>query len=146
MTDLPRMVGATKPGTKSTLEVWRKGKVVKLNVVIDEMPSDTSASGKTEKPQEATKTDALGLQVTDIDAETRSKQHISGGVQVASVEEPAASAGLMAGDIILTVNNVDIKDAAHFAKLVADLDKSRASALLVMRGEQSQWVTIVPRK
>src|SRR5690606_9772017 len=104
MTDLPRMVGATKPGTKSTLEVWRKGKVVKLNVVIDEMPSDTSASGKTEKPQEATKTDALGLQVTDIDAETRSKQHISGGVQVASVEEPAASAGLMAGDIILTVN------------------------------------------
>src|SRR5699024_5717300 len=30
MSDLPRIVGGTKPGTKSTIEVWRKGKVQKL--------------------------------------------------------------------------------------------------------------------
>src|SRR5690625_7149855 len=32
MSDLPRIVGATQPGTKSELEVWRKGKRHKLKV------------------------------------------------------------------------------------------------------------------
>ncbi|WP_353171234.1 DegQ family serine endoprotease [Paracandidimonas soli] len=146
MTDLPRMVGSTRPGTKSALEVWRKGKTVKLDVVVGEMPNEAPAAGSGSQAPEAMKTDALGLQVADIDAETRKNQRISGGVQVMAVEEPAASAGLAPGDIILTVNNVDIKDAAQFAKVVSGLDKSRASALLVMRGDQSQWVTVVPRK
>lgn len=147
MSDLPRLVGATKPDTKSTLEVWRKGKTVKLSVVIGEMPSDVKPTAQDSgSSQEATKTDALGLQVANIDDATRKAQRISGGVQVVAVEEPAASAGLAPGDIILTVNNIDIQDVAQFSKVVSDLNTSRASALLVMRGEQSQWITITPRK
>jgi len=75
----------------------------------------------------------------------REKQRIQGGVQVDSVEDPAASAGILEGDIILAVNNTDIANAAQFAKVVAGLDKARAAALLVMRGEQSQWVTVTPK-
>src|SRR5690606_39505246 len=29
MTDLPRIVGATKPGTRVDMDVWRKGKAVR---------------------------------------------------------------------------------------------------------------------
>lgn len=147
MADLPRMVGGTKPGTKSTLEVWRKGKTVKLDVEIGEMPSEAPEVGPgAGQSQETLKTDALGLQVTNVDEATRKAQRISGGVQVVGAENPAAAAGLAPGDIILTVNNVDIKDAEQFAKLVSDLDTSRAAALLVMRGDQSQWITVTPRK
>jgi len=144
MSDLPRLVGATKPGTRTTLEVWRKGKSVKLNVTVDEMPTATDVAANTSEPQVAA-ADALGLSVTDVPRDVREKQRIQGGVQVESVEDPAAGAGLMEGDIILAVNNTDIANAAQFAKVVAELNKSRAAALLVMRGDQSQWVTVTPK-
>ncbi len=147
MTDLPRIVGATKPGKRVPVEVWRKGKTVTVQVKVGDMPAAESeaASGQPEAPKTAP-VDALGLKVTQVSAETRSKQKITGGVQVTEVAEPAATAGLVAGDIILTVNDKDVTDPAQYAKLVAGLDKSRAAALLVMRGDQSQWVTVTPGK
>jgi len=144
MSDLPRIVGGTKPGTKTTLKVWRKGRSVTLNVVVDEMPGTADATGASETQTPAV-ADALGLSVVDVPQDVRAKQRIQGGVQVQSVENPAAAVGIMEGDIILAVNNVDIANVAQFAKVVAGLNKSRAAALLVMRGEQSQWVTVTPK-
>src|SRR5690625_4755078 len=37
MTDLPRIVGGTAPGTRSTMKVWRKGKVQTLKVKVGEI-------------------------------------------------------------------------------------------------------------
>jgi len=144
MSDLPRIVGGTKPGTKTTLDVWRKGKSVKLDVVVEEMPSATDVASASD-PQTPAAADVLGLSVADVPQDVRAKQRITGGVQVQSVENPAAAVGIMEGDIILAVNNTDIANAAQFAKVVAGLNKSRAAALLVMRGEQSQWVTVTPK-
>lgn len=147
MTDLPRIVGATKPGTRVPMEVWRKGKAVTVQVKVGDMPS---AENETESAEpEAAKpapVDVLGLKVTAVPEAVRSKQKFSGGVQVAEVEEPAATAGLAPGDIILTVNDTDVTGPEQYAKLVAGLNKSRAAALLVMRGDQSQWVTVTPGK
>src|ERR1700730_9804640 len=39
-TDLPRMVGETKPGTHTSLTLWRKGQVHDLNVTVGEMQPD----------------------------------------------------------------------------------------------------------
>jgi len=144
MSDLPRIVGGTKPGTKSTLTVWRKGKSVKLSVEVAEMPTTTDTAASTAEPQTAD-ADALGLSVIDVPQDVREKQRIQGGVQVERVEDPAAGAGILEGDIILAVNNTDVANAAQFARVVADLSKSRAAALLVMRGDQSQWITVTPK-
>src|SRR5690606_5821598 len=99
MSDLPRIVGNTKPGTRATMELWRKGRTVKVNVKVGEMPStddDTPARPSTPEPGPA---DALGLTVTDVPAALRDKFQFEGGVQVAQVEGPAADAGLSPGDI-----------------------------------------------
>ncbi len=40
--DLPRMVGMAKPGTKIPMEIWRKGKIQQLSVVLGELPVETS--------------------------------------------------------------------------------------------------------
>jgi len=144
MSDLPRIVGGTKPGTRTTLDVWRKGQSVKLNVVVDEMPSTTDVASAPAQQTPAA-ADALGLTVVDVPQDVREKQRIRGGVQVERVEPPAASAGILEGDIILAVNNTDVVNAAQFTTVVAGLNKSRAAALLVMRGEQSQWVTVTPK-
>lgn len=147
MTDLPRIVGATKPGKRVPMEVWRKGKTQTLQVKVGEMP-DADAEGEAAKPAapKATPTDILGLKVTEVADAAPGKLDIKGGVQVVEVEGPAAAAGLAVGDIIVTVNNVDITGPEQYAKVVSGLDKSRAAALLVVRGDQSQWVTVTPGK
>ncbi len=147
MTDLPRIVGGTKPGNRVPMEVWRKGKAVTLQVKVGEMPSAEAEGAKSEQEApKATPTDALGLKVAPVSDEVRGKLDVKGGVQVSEVEGVAAAAGLAPGDIILTINDVDITGPDQYAKVVSGLDKSRAAALLVMRGEQTQWVTVTPGK
>src|SRR3546814_11452812 len=67
--------------------------------LVGDMPAAETETG-TEEPQ-APKTapvDALGLKVSPVTEAVRSKQKITGGVQVTEVEEPAATAGLAAGE------------------------------------------------
>ncbi|NYT38330.1 Do family serine endopeptidase [Allopusillimonas soli] len=148
MTDLPRIVGSTKPGSKVDLEVWRKGKAKSLSVKVGEMPSaeQEQAASQTDKSPKVSQADALGLKVTGVDGATAAKLHISGGVKVVEARGPAAEAGLAPGDIIATVNNVDITSPEQYAKVVAGLSKTSKAALLVFRSGQSQWVAIKPEK
>lgn len=146
MSDLPRIVGGTKPGNRVPMEVWRKGKTVTLHVKVGEMPSGDEPSAEQGEQPKAEAADVLGLKVIEVSDAVREKLDIKGGVQVAQVEEPAATAGLAPGDIIVTINDVDITSPSQYAKVVSGLNKSRAAALLVMRGDQSQWITITPRK
>ena len=46
MGDLRRMAGATKPGTKAAITVWRKGAQHDLTVVVAEAEADKTAPGK----------------------------------------------------------------------------------------------------
>src|SRR5690606_13777426 len=147
MTDLPRIVGATKPDSRVDMEVWRKGKAVKLRVKVGEMPSadEDASTEKSEAPQ-AAPGDALGLQVTKVGEGAHDKLGFKGGVQIVEAQETASDAGPAEGHVIVTINDVDITGPEQYAKVVSGLDKSRAAALLVVRGEQSQWVTVTPRK
>lgn len=147
MTDLPRMVGSTKPGTKATMEVWRKGKTVTLKVRVGEMPAaETDAQQSAAEAAPIAPVDALGLRVVPLTSEDRTEAGIDNGVVVAEVEEPAAAEGISEGDIILTINDTDITDPKQYANVVADLSTSKAAAVLVQRNNQTQWVTLTPRK
>jgi serine protease Do len=146
MSDLPRIVGSTKPGTQADMDVWRRGKSVSLKVTVGEMPAaDDGKPAKPDAPAVA-KADALGLKVRSLTEPERTKLNIKGGVQVVDVQEPAASAGLAQGDIILAINNEDVTGADSYAKVVSGLSTSKAAALLVLRDGQSQWVTLTPEK
>lgn len=143
--DLPRIVGETKPETQGKLDVWRKGRNVTLNVKVGEIKAE-AAPGKRKAEKEAPPEikNFLGLGVVDVPAEAQSKLRIKGGVQVQRAEGLAAAAGLQEGDIVLVVNDSDITDAAQFAKVVAKLDKTKTVGLLVRRGDQTQWVAVQP--
>jgi periplasmic serine protease, Do/DeqQ family len=146
MSDLPRLVGGTKPGTSATLELWRKGRSVKVNVTVGEMPATDEEQTRSKGQPPAAPVDALGLKVGDVPASAREQFQFEGGVQVVEAEGPAAEAGISTGDIVLTINETDITSPSQYASVVGKLDKSRPAAVLVMRGDQSQWVTITPRK
>jgi serine protease Do len=146
-TDLPRMVGDTKPGTKATITVWRKGQTRDLPVTITEMQPEKNASVDEKKPvpPKPRATNSLGVAVSDIPADELKSLKLHGGVQVDAVEGPAARVGLQKGDVILRVGDTDITSAKQFDEITSHVDPQKMVALLVRRGDNTQFVPIRPR-
>lgn len=142
--DLPRLVGATKPGSKNTISVWRKGAARDLSVTVAETDADNKIAQKGDKKAKKDQaSNSLGIYVSDLNDAQR-KEVGGTGVAIDYVDGPAAAAGLQAGDVILTMNNVDIKDAKQFNAMVAKLDTKKAVVLLVRRDNITQFVPIRP--
>ncbi len=142
--DLPRLVGNTKPGSKSVLTVLRKGQKRDLSVVVAEMESDQIAKKKEEKQKPEQTPNSLGLVVSTLTDAQKQELRLEGGVVVEQVDGPAARVGLQPGDVIVRLNNTDIRDAKQFNALVAKLDPKRNALLLVRRGDSSQFVPVRP--
>ena len=142
--DLPRLVGNTKPGASSTLTVLRKGTKRDLPVTVAEMESDQTAKKEEKKPKQEQTLNALGLAVADLTDAQKREMRMDGGVIVEQADGPAGRAGLQPGDVIVRLNNTDIKDARQFNALVAKLDPKRNALLLVRRGDSSQFVPLRP--
>ena len=146
--DLPRMVGGTRPGTKSTLQVWRKGATRDLVVTVAELPDDRVAQrDQRSKPNgkpEATP-NRFGFAVSDLSEERRKQANVAGGVVVDDVR-PNVRAELRPGDIILSLiakgQTTEVRSADQFNKLIAALDKAATVTLQVRRGETNLFVTI----
>jgi serine protease Do len=146
-TDLPRMVGDTKPGTKTTLTIWRKGQTRDLSVTIAEMQPDKVAKTEQKKapqPKERA-SNSLGMAVSDIPADQKKALKLSSGVQVDAVEGPAARAGFQKGDIVMRIGDTDITSAKQFQEVAQGLDASKMVAILVRRGDNTQFVPLRPR-
>ncbi|OZI51087.1 DegQ family serine endoprotease [Bordetella genomosp. 4] len=144
--DLPRIVGETKPGTRADMEVWRRGKTVTLSVKVGELTAKADDSEVTPQEEAQPAGNALGLGVVNVPNDVQRKLGIKGGVQVRTASGPADAAGLQPGDIVLAVNNTDVTDASQFNSLVSKLPKGKAAGLLVRRGDQAQWVAVAPSK
>jgi serine protease Do len=142
--DLPRLVGSTKPGSNSVVTVWRKGANRDLKIIVAEMETEKTAKREEKKPKVEQVANALGLLVSDLTDAQKKELKIDGGVLVDGAEGAATRAGLRAGDVVLRLNNTDVKDAKQFATLVAKLDAKKMAVLLVRRGDASQFVPIRP--
>lgn len=141
--DLPRIVGMVKPGTKATVTIWRKGAARDVSITVAEMEPEKTAQ-KADKKAKKEQSSILGLTVTDL-SDAQKKDLPSGGVVVESVDGPAAGAGLVPGDLILSLNQADVKDAKQFQAMVAKLDPKKAAVLLVRRENISRFVLIKPQ-
>jgi serine protease Do len=144
--DLPRIIGDTKPGTRSSIQVYRRGNTRELQVTVAELePDRTRRTAQVEPPAPSTATKtAIGLAVSDLSDAQKRELKVKGGVRVDSTEGPAARAGLREGDVILSIDNTEVTDAKQFGALVGKLDKSRAVSVLVRRGEFTSYVVIRP--
>jgi serine protease Do len=149
-TELPRLAGNSKPGSKITLQVWRRGQTRDVTVTLAEFEAAQTARApsRTEpnKPPADAKPNELGLVVSDLTAAKREELKVRNGVQVDSVDGVGARAGLRPGDILLGFNNQEITSAKQFAEILAKADLKRASVLLVKRGETVNYVPIRPAR
>jgi serine protease Do len=145
--DLPRAVGGTKPGTASTVTVFRRGTTKDYPIMVGEFEADKTAQGKT-TPEKATSPNAaqlLGLTVSDLTDALKKELNLKGGVRVEAVADPALKAGIREGDVVVQVANTEVVDVKAFTQLLTRLDKSKPINVLLRRGEWAQYTVIRPR-
>jgi len=140
--DLPRIVGATKPGSKASMQVWRNKQSRETHVVVAEMQDDRAARQARRgggKPPAAAPSQ-YGLALAELNETQRGELKISGGVLVENAQGAATRAGIRRGDVILAVNNQDVKSVEQFNQMMGQFEKGRIVALLVRRGANSLYI------
>ncbi|MFV5213774.1 DegQ family serine endoprotease [Azonexus caeni] len=146
--ELPRLVAATAPGTRSVVQVWRKGKLRDLTVVVGKVADDEPATGKAPRGAKAPAltSNRLGLVLSELTAEQRREAGIDAGLLIEEVRAPGARADLQAGDIIVAVisrgTTTEVRTVDQFNRLLATFDKGSAVTLLIRRGNLQNFVTI----
>ncbi len=147
--DLPRLVGNTKPGTKSNLTVFRRGTTKEMVIVIAELEPEKTAKRSAdvdEKPKASASVQGLGLVVTEMLDVQKAELKMKGGVRIESVQEQAAKAGLREGDVILAVGNHEVTHMKEFEAAVAKVDKNSPVSVLFRRGELTRFALIRPNR
>ena len=147
--ELPRLVGAVKPGTKSNLIVFRRGSVKEINVVIGEIEADKvaqKAPEREEKPKTTSAVQLLGLTVVDLTEAQKKELKVKNGVKVEATTEASARAGLREGDVIVAIANVEVGNVKEFDAAVAKIDKTKAVNVLFRRGDWAQYALIRPTR
>lgn len=147
--DLPRMVGITRPGTRSVIQLWRKGATRELSVVVGEVPDDKLVAAK--QPQRGAKpaeqaANRLGLVVSELTADQKRDLKMASGLLIEDVRGAGARSELRQGDIIIAVISkgatTEVRSVDQFNKLLAQFEKGSNVTLLIRRGEMQTFVTI----
>jgi serine protease Do len=145
--DLPRIVGSTRPGSNSAMEVWRKGAKRNLTLTVGELQEDRIAANDKPraKPQAEAPANRLGIVVTELSPEQKKGIGVSNGLVVTDVR-PDAKADVRKGDVLLMLvhkgQQTELKSVEQFNRLLAGLDKNAVITLQVRRGESTAFVTI----
>jgi serine protease Do len=145
--DLPRIVGSTRPGSSSSVEVWRKGAKKSLTLTVGELQEDriAAADRPRSKPQAEAPANRLGIVVGDLSPEQKKGLGISSGLVVLEVR-PDSKADVRKGDVLLMVvhkgQQTELKSSEQFNRLLAGLEKNAVLTLQVRRGEATAFVTV----
>lgn len=143
--DLPRMVAATKPGSKVVVELWRKGGYKQVTVEIAELPEEGRVARAAKKlaDEVAEAISRLGIAVSELGKEQLQELEINGGLVVEEVNGSAArAAGLQQGDVLLAIGNIPIRSLKQFNEILKRVPKGKNVALLVRRGDAASYVAI----
>jgi serine protease Do len=141
--DLPRIVAQTRPGSKATMQIWRKGAARDVTVTVGEMPEEKVAQRPARRDNKSGNVIArLGLTVSELSAEQRKELGIGGGLLVEDVQGAAAKAGIRRGDILMALNNQDVKSVEQLTQLLGQFEKAKSVALLIRRGDGALYVPL----
>jgi serine protease Do len=133
--DLSNHIADIRPGQQARLQVWREGKGRDITVKVEELeePPVRSANARPARPGAREQDARLGLVVRPLTRDEKRMTESNGSVVVEDVQGSAARAGLQPGDIILAVNNEEVKSVQDLRDAAGKLAKGDAAALLVER-------------
>jgi len=142
--DLPRMVAATKPGSKVPVLLWRKGSTLEVSLVVGELKDSAAKTATAEEPGDAQSQSVLrlGLRVKELTDEQKAELGVEGGLLVVDARGAAARVELQPGDVILAVGNIEIRSVAQFNDILKLVPPGRSIALLVRRNDGTVYIPI----
>jgi len=138
--ELLLVVAVLKVGEKVKVKIWRDGKEKIYEIIVGERKDEKILAGK-EKSSEY-----LGMTVQEITPDMA--KHFGHtdkvGVIITQIREgsPADDAGLVAQDIILQINRVDIFSMKEFIKEMTSIRREGTILLLIKRGETKFFTTL----
>jgi len=139
-TDLPFYVGQYRPGTAAKVLVYREGELRDLTVILGSSPTNSIAVAEPKIVRE--RSNPLGFRVSELSDDMRRVTGLR-GVQIAELNEgPGREAGLLVGDVIVSLNREDIDSADKFARVASNLPSSGFVPVRIVREGQGTTIAL----
>jgi len=135
--DLPYFVGLLLPETVISMDLIRNGEEQTLALTLGTLESPELAV----VPEEILP-NRIGLSVRALEPEEKTFLAINQGVMVVAALGAAAEAGIQEGDVIITLDNVEIGTVDELNRVVQELPANKAIPILVARGEAQTFFTL----
>ena len=137
---------ATRPGTTVPVVVLRAGEEVALSVTIEELDLETEAEPT--QTVEDNLSEGFGMTLQDLTPQVSSRLRLPNNTQGAVVVElesggAAESGGAQPGDVIVSVNRVDVTSAADAIRELNLVESGRTAFLLVQRGPNRVFLQVL---
>jgi serine protease Do len=147
--ELPRIITAIKPGTRTVLQVWHKGAAKDVGVTVAELKDDEGANPtrgtQGGKDKEKAKPNRMGLALVDLTDDQKKELEIKNGVGVEDITGTARG-DIQPGDVILaTISRgvtTEAKNADQLNAQISKLEKGSSVTFLLRRGERQFYSTI----
>lgn len=146
--DLPRIVAGTRPGSKASVQIWRKGEMHELTVTVGEVSDEgrvaqrgnKNGGNSTSPPSESS--ERLGLELAELTSEQKAELQVDGGLLVEDAKGAAARGEIRRDDVILGIGNVTVKSLEQFNGLLKQIPKGQRVALRVRQGDATTYITL----
>lgn len=141
---LPPIVGRTPVGREINVDVLRGDREVVLPVTIAALPEDVAMRQGIAPAPRTQPQSILGMRLEELSAEERSSLGLGeAGVRVREVtDNPARSAGLLSGDIIVQVAGEPVSSLAALRTLVDSSEPGRSLAILIHRDGNPRFLAL----
>jgi serine protease Do len=141
--DLPPLVGSTKPGNKAEIKLFRDGKTMAVPVTVGAVPENGKQLASLERG-DGKSGNALGIVVDSLTAEQRKQLALKDdqGVVITDIRGAARRSPLQPGDVVLMVGRIPVKSAGDFNDAVKDVKAGESVMLLVRREDVTQFVAV----
>ncbi|WP_018949845.1 DegQ family serine endoprotease [Thioalkalivibrio sp. ALMg11] len=147
---LPPIVGRTPVGAEAEVEVRRGDDTRTIIVAIERLPEDISAQRggpQREAPERTEPQSLLGMVLEPLDTERAAELDVDGGLVVRDVtDNPARSAGVRSGDVIVQFGGHAVDSVETLERLIDEVGERRTVPVLVYRGGNPTYIALrVPR-
>lgn len=138
--DLPAMMTMAKPGDKIAMDVWRDGKLVRIDATLADA-ADKPRRGQAEDVAGVVDNSAkLGLSLRPLEPIERRQSGIATGLLIEDASGAAEIAGIEPGDVLISVNGRPVNSVAQVREMVGKASKS--VALLIQRGSDKIFIPV----
>jgi serine protease Do len=141
--DLPKYVAAVRPGSKVPVQIWRDKALRDVTVTIGVLEQSDRINAEREyRGNQNDEGGRFGLSLQSVEAAQLKAMGVKFAVQVQAVRGTSAKAGLQPGDLIVAVGNQELTSLGQLKQLLTALKPNEASALRVIRGDASMFLTL----